>query len=75
MSPATPPQRRRPAGSPFVDAEPPTVETYAVDDRVTHDQAGLGRVVAVEAEGAAVLVDFGSHRLRVVTPFAKLTKL
>jgi hypothetical protein len=52
---------------------PPSVETYAVDDRVTHDRAGLGRVVAVEED--AVIVAFGSQRLRVMTPFTKLTKL
>jgi hypothetical protein len=71
QSPAA--RRRRPPGSPFSDPVPPVVESYAVDDRVTHDRAGLGRVVAVEED--AVIVAFGSQRLRVMTPFTKLTKL
>lgn len=66
--------RRRPSGSPFTDPVPPPVETFAIDDRVTHDRAGLGRVVAVEED--AVIVVFGTtQRLRVMSPFTKLTKL
>ncbi len=43
-------------------------------DQVTHDKYGLGRVVGVEGE-SAVLVDFGSHQLRIKTPCAKLMRL
>jgi hypothetical protein len=75
MSPY-PAGRRRPlATSPFnaPDPEPPA-ECYAVDDRVTHDKYGLGTVTGVE-EGTAVLIDFGSHVQRILTPSAKLFKL
>ena len=65
--------RRHLATSPFKPAPVPDIEQYAVDDRVTHDSYGLGWVVAVDGE--SVTVDFGSHRRRIVTPFAKLTKL
>ena len=43
-------------------------------DQVTHDKYGLGRVISVEA-GATLVVDFGSCRVRIMTPCAKLTKL
>lgn len=67
-------KRRFLPGSPFNNIEPTqTIETFAVQDRVTHDTYGLGRVVGAEAE--AVTVDFGSHQLRIVSPFHKLTKL
>lgn len=49
------------------------IEQYEVDDRVSHDQYGLGRVVAAEA--AAVTVDFGSRTVRIPTPFSKMEKL
>lgn len=49
------------------------IEIFTVGDRVTHDTHGLGRIVG--REDAAVAVDFGSHRVRVTSPFAKLTKL
>ena len=69
---------RRPLpGSPFnrPDAEPePEPERYAVSDKVTHDKYGLGTVIGVD-EGISVLIDFGSHKQRLRTPCAKLTKL
>ena len=43
-------------------------------DQVTHDTYGLGRVTGVEA-GTALVVDFGSCRVWIMTPCAKLTKL
>ena len=43
-------------------------------DQVTHDKYGLGRVISVEAD-ATLVVDFGSCRVRIMTPCAKLTKL
>ena len=45
-----------------------------VGDRVTHDKYGLGTVTSVE-EGTALLIDFGSHVQRILTPSAKLSKL
>jgi len=47
---------------------------FSVDDKVTHDKHGLGTVTDVE-DGSAVLIDFGSHVLRILTPCSKLTKL
>jgi hypothetical protein len=41
---------------------------------VTHDRYGLGTVTGVE-DGVAVLIDFGAHVQRTLTPSAKLTKL
>ena len=74
MKQRSPAKRRFLPGSPFNNIEPTqTIETFAVQDRVTHDTYGLGRVVGAEDE--AVTVDFGSHQLRIVSPFHKLTKL
>jgi hypothetical protein len=61
--------------SPF--GPPPSelpAEQFAVQDQVAHDKYGLGRVVSVEAD-AALIVDFGSCRMRILTPCPKLTKL
>lgn len=52
----------------------PPVEQFAVRDRVTHDKYGLGWVVLVE-EDDAVIVVFGSRKVRILSPFARLTKL
>jgi hypothetical protein len=52
----------------------PPVEQFAVRDRVTHDKYGLGWVVLVE-DGDAVIVVFGSRKVRILSPFARLTKL
>ncbi len=67
--------RRHLATSPFnvPDPEPPA-EPFFVNDKVTHDKYGLGTVTGVE-EGTAVLIDFGSHVQRILTPSPKLTKL
>jgi hypothetical protein len=43
-------------------------------DQVTHDVYGLGRVVGIE-DGIAALVDFGSTQMRILSPYAKMTKL
>lgn len=66
-------QRRHLPGSPFNSPPAPAIELFAVGDRVTHDKYGLGRIVA--SEEAAVVVDFGADRMRVPSPFRKLTKL
>lgn len=66
--------RRHLPNSPFKPKAVREVETYVVDERVTHDKYGLGRVVGVEGE-QAVVVDFGDSRVRLFTPFDKLSKL
>ena len=66
--------RRHLASSPFNVPVARPVEQYAVHDRVTHDRYGLGSVVGIEAE-TAVVVDFGAQRVRITTPYTKLSKL
>jgi hypothetical protein len=68
--------RRSFPGSPFNNIPVPVrhVEQYALHDQVTHDRYGLGVVIGVEDE-VAVLVDFGTQREQIPTPFSKLTKL
>ncbi len=67
--------RRHLPSSPFKPpAAPPPVEQYEVDDMVTHDKYGLGRVILVEGEDA-VVVDFAPRKVRITTPFARMTKL
>jgi hypothetical protein len=41
---------------------------------VTHDRYGLGRVISVEGD-TGVVVDFAPRRVRITTPFARMTKL
>ncbi|MCD0481753.1 hypothetical protein [Streptacidiphilus sp. ASG 303] len=60
--------------SPFPRPVAPTPKHFAVGDRVTHDEYGLGRVVGVENE-IAVLVDFGSVQKRIMSPYARMTVL
>jgi hypothetical protein len=69
------------AARPFLPTSPfrappltPPPEQFAVYDQVTHDKYGLGRVVGVE-DDTTLIIDFGSLRVRVTTPCAKLTKL
>jgi hypothetical protein len=74
MKPARVPHRRPLPGSPFnvpVVARPP--KEFALDDQVTHDRYGLGRVIAVDE--STVLVDFRTHQERINAPYPKLTKL
>ncbi len=75
MKPARAATRRFLPGSPFnsMPADPP-VEQFAVHDQVTHDRYGLGRVILVE-DDTALIVGFGSRQVRIMWPFAKLTKL
>ena len=75
MKPARAASRRFLPTSPFArpSAGPPAKQ-FAVRDQVTHDTYGLGRVIGVEVD-AALDVDFGSRRMRIITPCAKLTKL
>lgn len=66
-------QRRHLASSPFKPRVEPEIEHFALHDRVSHQSHGLGRVV--NTESAAVTVNFGTHTLRIVSPFHKLVKL
>jgi hypothetical protein len=52
----------------------PPIEEFTVRDQVTHDKYGLGWVVLVEDDDA-VVVDFGSRKVRILSPFARMTKL
>jgi hypothetical protein len=75
MKPARTVTRRHLPGSPFnVPYVPVHVEQYTINDQVTHDKYGLGRVIGVE-EDIAVLVDFGPQQARITSPYTKLTKL
>jgi hypothetical protein len=66
-------KRRHLASSPFPPDPEPVIETYAVDDLVSHDSYGVGRVL--NADAAAATVDFGSRTVRIPTPFHKMEKL
>ena len=68
-------KRRYLPSSPFKPPpEAPPVEQYAVDDLVTHEKYGLGRVVLVEGD-TAVVIDFAPRRVRIMSPFARMIKL
>ena len=67
--------RRHLPSSPFKPPpEDPPVEQYGLGDLVTHDKYGLGRVILVEGD-ASVVVDFANRKVRIMTPFARMTKL
>ncbi len=67
--------RRHLPSSPFKPPpEAPPVEQYALDDLVTHEKYGLGRVILVEGE-TAVVVDFAPRRVRIMAPFTRMVKL
>jgi hypothetical protein len=68
-------KRRYLPTSPFKPPpEAPPVEQYELDDLVTHDKYGLGRVILVEGD-TAVVVDFAPRKMRIMTPFARMIKL
>jgi hypothetical protein len=75
MKPARAAARRFLPTSPFQPppAAPPA-EQFAVQDYVTHDTYGLGRVISVEGD-TALAIDFRTYQVRITTPCAKLTKL
>ncbi|GHF95066.1 CarD family transcriptional regulator [Streptomyces filamentosus] len=60
--------------SPFKAPVAPPLKQFAVGDQVTHDVHGLGRVVGIEV-GVAAVVDFGSTQERILSPYAKMSKL
>jgi hypothetical protein len=66
--------RRYLPSSPFKPPpENPPVEQYELEDLVTHDKYGLGRVILVES--GAVVVDFTTRKMRITAPFVRMTKL
>lgn len=69
----SPPARRHLASSPFRPDPEPVIEKFELDELVTHDSYGLGRIIAVEA--VAVTVDFRSEVVRIVSPYKKLSRL
>ena len=75
MKPARAATRRLLPTSPFKPpAAAPPAEQFAVQDQVSHDEYGLGRVMSVE-DDTALVIDFGTHQVRITTPCAKLIKL
>ena len=75
MKPARAATRRLLPTSPFGPAPPaPPAEQFAEQDQVTHDKYGLGRVVSIQDDGTLV-IDFGTSRMRIAMPCAKLVKL
>ncbi len=67
------PARRPLASSPFKPKPEPIIPTFAVDDLVSHDTYGFGKVV--RRDDNAVVVDFGSQSVRITTPYNKLELL
>jgi hypothetical protein len=67
------PNRNHLASSPFQPEPEQVIETFELQDRVSHDTYGVGRVV--DKEHAAVTVDFGTRTCRILSPYPKLEKL
>ncbi|MEO8749902.1 hypothetical protein V3G39_01030 [Dermatophilaceae bacterium Sec6.4] len=65
--------RPRLANSPFQPHQEPDVEHFELNDRVSHDSYGVGKVIGVDASG--LTVDFSSKTVRITTPFRKMTKI
>ena len=67
--------RRYLPSSPFKPPpEEPPAERFELDDLVTHDKYGLGRVILVEGD-IAVIVDFAPKKVRIMAPFARMIRL
>lgn len=69
----SPGKRKHLSSSPFQPDPEPTIESFAVDDLVSHDLYGMGRVVSAEAH--AVTVNFGAQTVRIKSPYNKLHQL
>ena len=68
-------KRRHLPSSPFKrPPEDPPVERFELNDLVTHDKYGLGRVILVESD-TAVVVDFAPKKVRITAPFARMIRL
>jgi len=74
MKPTRAASRRYFPTSPFGPPSTVPPEQFVVLDQVTPDTYGLGGVIGVEGD-TALVVNFGSCRVRITTPCAKLTKL
>jgi hypothetical protein len=75
MKPARAATRRYLPTSPFKPPpDPPPPEQFAVQDQVNHDKYGLGRVMSLE-DDTALIIDFGTHQVRITIPCSKLIKL
>jgi hypothetical protein len=68
-------KRRYLPTSPFKPPpEDPPVEQYELDDLVTHEKYGLGRVILLEGD-TAVVVDFAPMKVRITAPYARMIRL
>lgn len=67
--------RRHLSTSPFAARVPESLKTFEVDDRVSHDREGLGRVRSVESDGTVIVEFTGRKLVRIPAPFAKLHAL
>jgi hypothetical protein len=68
-------KRRYLPTSPFKPPpDDPPVERFELDNLVTHDKYGLGRVILVEGD-TAVVVDFAPMKVRIMSPFARMIRL
>ena len=66
---------RRPLpASPFKASTEQRVEKFNINDRITHDRHGVGRVVLLESD-TVVHVAFGSEVRRIALPNPKVTRL
>ena len=45
-----------------------------MQDQVTHDRYGLGRIITLEGD-TSVVVDFGSRVMRIRLPCPRMSKL
>jgi hypothetical protein len=61
------------ATSPFAPKVEAPIAEYTLGDRISHDTYGLGRVTGVEPH--AVTIDFGSQKVRVPSPYARMELL
>ena len=68
-----PARRRHLSSSPFQPDPEPVIEQFESGDLVSHDAYGMGRVLGTEAN--AVVVDFGTQKVRIASPYSKMTKL
>jgi hypothetical protein len=73
MTKRSPAKRRYLANSPFQPESEPVIEQFALEDRVSHDTYGVGRVIGRDDVG--VTVDFGTQTVRIASPFHKMERL
>ncbi|MEU4213267.1 hypothetical protein AB0F13_25325 [Streptomyces sp. NPDC026206] len=73
MTKPSAPRRHLPT-SPFKNPVAPSAKHFDLGDRVSHDQFGLGKIIGVEGS-TAMLVDFGSHTARIVSPYTRMGRL